>query len=81
MGGLGDQHDHGKVIEKLKRADHALAWLLPVRTERLPQGAAQPGPALPAGGHATDGRVSIQLTISRRSANSHWPSCLTNSSR
>jgi hypothetical protein len=27
---------------------------------------------------ALDGRVSIQLTISRRSAKSHWPSCLMN---
>ena len=27
---------------------------------------------------AVEGRVSIQLTISRRSAKSHWPSCLTN---
>jgi hypothetical protein len=29
----------------------------------------------------TDGRVSVQLTIRRRSANSHAPSCLTNVSR
>jgi hypothetical protein len=29
----------------------------------------------------TDGRVSVQLTIRRRSANSHTPSCLTNVSR
>jgi len=26
----------------------------------------------------TDGRVSVQLTMRRRSANSHAPSCLTN---
>jgi hypothetical protein len=37
--------------------------------------------ARPATGHAVDGRVSVQFTISRRSANSHPPSCLTNSSR
>ena len=35
----------------------------------------------PAPDHGVDGRVSVQLTISLRSANSHSPSCLTNSSR
>jgi alkanesulfonate monooxygenase SsuD/methylene tetrahydromethanopterin reductase-like flavin-dependent oxidoreductase (luciferase family) len=33
------------------------------------------------GRQVADGRVSVQSTISRRSANSHWPSCLTSSSR
>jgi hypothetical protein len=46
VGGLGDQHHHGQVIEELERAYHPLAWLLAVRTRRLPQGAAQPNPAL-----------------------------------
>ena len=42
----------------------------------------RPGDSEQKHGHpAVDGRVSVQLTISRRSANSHWPSCLTNSSR
>jgi hypothetical protein len=44
--GLGDQHHHGQVIEQFQRPDHALARLLAVRTRRLPQGAAQPSPAL-----------------------------------
>src|SRR5580693_2140332 len=44
-GGLGDQHDHGEVIEEFKRTDHALAGLLAVRAGRLPQGAAKPVPA------------------------------------
>jgi hypothetical protein len=35
-------------IEELERSDHPLARLLAVRAGRLPQGAAQPGPALPA---------------------------------
>jgi hypothetical protein len=48
-GGLRDQHDHGQVIEELKRADHALARLLAMRAGRLPQRAAQPGPGLCAG--------------------------------
>jgi hypothetical protein len=48
VGGLGDQHDHGQVVEELERADHPLARLLAMRPGRLPQGAAQPGPALPA---------------------------------
>ena len=46
VGGLGDQHHHGQVIEQLERADHPLARLLAVRTRRLPQGAAQPSLAL-----------------------------------
>jgi hypothetical protein len=78
---LGDQHDHGEIVEQLERAHHALTRLLPVAARRLPQVAAQPGPRLPASGQGTDGRVSVQLTISRRSANSHWPSCLANWSR
>ena len=45
VGGLGDQHHHGQVVEQLERPDHTLARLLTVRTRRLPQGAAQPGPA------------------------------------
>ena len=51
VGGLGDQHDHGQVIEELERADHPLARLLAVRAGRLPQGAAQPSPALAASNH------------------------------
>ncbi len=54
-GGLGDQHDHGEVVEELERADHALARLLAVRAGRLPQGTAQPGPALSARGGAGAG--------------------------
>ena len=49
VGGLRDQHDHGQVIEQLERADHALARLLAMRAGRLPQGTAQPSPALGAG--------------------------------
>lgn len=49
VGGLRDQHDHGQVIEELKRADHALTRLLAVRAGRLPQGTAQPSPELCAG--------------------------------
>ena len=40
MSGLGHQHDHGQVVEQLKRADHPLARLFAVRAGRLPQGAA-----------------------------------------
>ena len=36
VGVLGDQHDHGQVIEELERADRALARLLAVRAGRLP---------------------------------------------
>ncbi len=54
-GGLGDHHDHGEVAEELKRADHALARLRAVRARRLPQGTAQPGPALAARGCAGAG--------------------------
>ena len=56
MSGLGDQHDHGQVIEELERADHALARLVTVRPGRLPQGAAHPGPPLPAGSYTGTGR-------------------------
>jgi hypothetical protein len=49
MGGLRDQHDHGQVIEELERADHALTRLVAVSAGRLPQGTAQPSPALGAG--------------------------------
>ena len=45
-GGLGDQHDHGEVVEEFEWADHTVARLLAVRTRRLPQRAAQPGPPL-----------------------------------
>ena len=40
VGGLGDQHDHGQIVEELERADGALARLLAVRAGRLPQGVA-----------------------------------------
>lgn len=92
-GGLRDQYDHGQVVEQFEWADRALARLVAVRAGWLPQRAAQPGPAISAGGCAGSGsghwlvrqvaigRVSIQLTISRRSANSHESSCLANSSR
>jgi hypothetical protein len=50
MSGLTNQHDHRQVIEELERADHALAWLLAMGAGRLPWGAAQPDPALPASG-------------------------------
>jgi hypothetical protein len=33
----------------------------------MPQGAARPDSALPGSDHAVDGRVSVELTISRRS--------------
>ncbi len=56
MGGLGDQRDHGQVIEEFKRADHPLARLLAVWAGRLPQGPAQPGPPLPASSYAGTGR-------------------------
>jgi hypothetical protein len=46
--GLGDQHNHGKAVEELKRADDALMRLLAMMARRLPQGTAQPVPALPA---------------------------------
>jgi hypothetical protein len=49
VGGLRDQHDHGQVIEELKRADHALTRLLAMRAGRLPQGTPQPSPELCAG--------------------------------
>jgi len=52
VGGLRDQHDHGQVIEELERADHPLAQRLTVRAGRLPQSAAEPGPALPVAGCA-----------------------------
>ena len=52
VGGLGDEHDHGQVIEELERADDPLTRLLAVRAGRLPQRAAQPGPALAASGRA-----------------------------
>jgi len=52
VGGLGDKDDDGQVVEQLERADHPLARLLAVRAGRLPQGAAQPSPALPASGSA-----------------------------
>jgi len=51
-GGLGDQHDHGQVVEQFERADHALARLLAMSPRRLPQGTAQPSPALSVGGCA-----------------------------
>ena len=54
--GLGDQDDHGQVVEQFERTDHTLARLLAVRTRRLPQGAAQPSPALPASSRAGTGR-------------------------
>jgi hypothetical protein len=38
MGGLGDQHDHGPVVEELERADDPLGRLLAVRAGRLPHG-------------------------------------------
>jgi hypothetical protein len=60
VGGLGDQHHHGQVIEQLERTDHSLARLLAVRPRRLPQVAAQPGPAFSASGHAADGWVACQ---------------------
>jgi hypothetical protein len=40
--GLGDQHNHGQVVEEFKGADHALVRLLAMRARRLPQGTAQP---------------------------------------
>jgi hypothetical protein len=49
VGGLRDQHDHGQVVEELERADHALTRLLAMSARRLPQGTAQPSPALRAG--------------------------------
>jgi len=36
VGGLGDQHDYGQIVEKLERADHTLARLLTMRAGRLP---------------------------------------------
>ncbi len=30
-GVLGDQHDHGEVVEEFERADHTLAGLLAAR--------------------------------------------------
>jgi hypothetical protein len=80
VGRLGDQHDHGEVVEELEWAYHALMRLLPMRARRLSQ-AAQPGQRLPASAQGRDGRVSVQLTISRRSANSQSPSRLANWSR
>jgi len=55
VGGLGDEHDRGQIVEELEWADHALARLLAVRAGWLPQGAAQPGPALVARGGAGAG--------------------------
>jgi hypothetical protein len=52
VGGLGDQHDRGQVIEKLERADRARLRLLAMRARRPPQQAAQPGPPRPASGCA-----------------------------
>jgi hypothetical protein len=36
MRSLSDQHNHGKVVEKLKRADDALVRLLAMSAGRLP---------------------------------------------
>jgi hypothetical protein len=36
VGGLGNQHDYGQVIEELERADRALARLLAMGAGRLP---------------------------------------------
>jgi hypothetical protein len=55
VGGLGDQHDHGQVVEQFERADGPLVRLLAVRAGRLPQAAAQLNPTLPAGGRAGAG--------------------------
>lgn len=33
---------------------------------------------LPCRGNSVEGRLSVQSVMSRRSANSHWPSCRTN---
>jgi hypothetical protein len=70
VGGLGDQHDRGEVVEEFERADHALARLLAVRARRLPQIVAQPGPALPAGGGTGTalGRRSARGRIGSRAA-------------
>ena len=74
-GRLPDQHDHDQVVEQLDRTDLAVQWLLSVRARRLPQLTTQPRPSLPPADHGgcqdTDGRLSVQLTIKRRSANSH----------
>ena len=65
VGGLGDQHHHGEVVEELERADCAFARLLTVRAGRLPQRIAQPGPPLPAAGltprtsaHSTEAAIA-----------------------
>jgi hypothetical protein len=55
---LGDEHNDNQVVEQLKRADHALLWLLAVRARRLPQVATQPIPpraALLRAGYARRG--------------------------
>lgn len=35
VGGLGDQHDHGQVIEEFKRPDDAITRLLAMSAGRL----------------------------------------------